>query len=277
MTQETLGDLRAACEPEPDPATQDVLEAVALLLGHPESDWERLIRFVGSRAFTDGIQQLNCWQSVTREQFQRLRHRLGHPDFDEEVLKTLCVPIVPLAMWCRSIGVYLSKTRFRGGPEIRPVAAAGLPAEQAGEAREAHAEPTEPVLVVEPRLDELSPEELRCVAGLTVSRPGVGEVAFHGETDCSGVCFERDVSLRVGEVNVYPEHGSKPPPGSGLNKAATITMYRCWPPDGNNLLQDERSQEWYKRKIQAITEEKDARFIDYDCVNGVWKFSVEHF
>jgi hypothetical protein len=54
-------------------------------------------------------------------------------------------------------------------------------------------------------------------------------------------------------------------------------MYQCWPPNGGRLLQDPASQERYKAKIQKMTEEKLAKFLDYDCNTGVWKFSVEHF
>jgi len=78
-------------------------------------------------------------------------------------------------------------------------------------------------------------------------------------------------------VLVYPDKEHKPPVGVGLNKAATVTMYQCWPPNGNRLLADPKSAEKYKRKIKQMTEEKTARFIDYDCGTGVWKFSVDQF
>ena len=38
--------------------------------------------------------------------------------------------------------------------------------------------------------------------------------------------------------------------------------------------EDPKSQERYKRKIKLMTEEKHARFIDYDCNTGVWKFAA---
>ncbi|CAL1147513.1 unnamed protein product [Cladocopium goreaui] len=58
-------------------------------------------------------------------------------------------------------------------------------------------------------------------------------------------------------------------------------MYQCWPPNGSMLAQDMHQdleqQEEYKRRIKVMTEEKKARFIDYDCMMGVWKFGVDHF
>ncbi|CAK0885367.1 unnamed protein product [Prorocentrum cordatum] len=105
------------------PAVRQVLETAAMLLGQSPTSWSRLRRYIGSRAFASEIQAFSC-AKVTQEQFLSLRERLMSDDFDEEALKTVCVPVVPLAMWCRAVGVYLSKTRFRGGPEIRPVAAA---------------------------------------------------------------------------------------------------------------------------------------------------------
>lgn len=132
-------------------------------------------------------------------------------------------------------------------------------------------------MIFDPDIERLRPEELRHVSELTISRPSVGKVTFHGETDCSELDFERVVQLEIGEVLVYPDSSAKPPVGVGLNKAATVTMYQCWPPNGDKLLQDAKAQDKYKKKIKQMTEEKHARFIDYDCGTGIWKFSVDHF
>lgn len=132
-------------------------------------------------------------------------------------------------------------------------------------------------LVVEPDLSRLSARELREVSELMVSRPEVGSIVFHGDTDCTYLDLARLVHLGIGEVLVYPEPGSKAPIGQGLNKRATVTMYQCWPPNGRGHLEDPKSQERYRYKIQQMTEEKRAKFINYDCSTGVWKFQVEHF
>jgi hypothetical protein len=278
VTRESLFDVRNTQKPAP--VVKDVIETVALLLGQPETRWDKLKRFIGSPTFMTGIQTLNLYQKVTREQFRKLRERLAHPDFDEELVKTVCVPVVPLAMWCRAIGVYLSKTKYRGGPAIRPVAAAGgvhqlYQRPCTAEQRRTVAPGT--CMVFDPDIEQLTLEELQHVLDLTISRQDVGEITFHGETDCTALDFEQILRLEIGEVLVYPDSSSKPPVGMGLNKAATVTMYQCWPPNGSTLLQDAKSQEKYKNKIRHMTEEKHAKFIDYDCSTGIWKFSVEHF
>lgn len=123
----------------------------------------------------------------------------------------------------------------------------------------------------------MTPDELREIREFTVTRPGTGSITFHGVTDCRELDFEKIIKLEVGEVLVYPEGGTKPQVGVGLNKPATVTMYQCWPPTGSKLLQDTKSQERYRKKIQQMTEQKNAHFIDYDCTSGIWKFRVEHF
>jgi len=281
VTRDSLQDLRNMTKPPP--VVKDVLEAVALLLGQPETRWEKLKRILSSPSFLERIQRLNIQQGVTREQFQKLRERLQHPEFDEELIKTTCVPAVPLATWCRAIGVYLSKTKYRGGPGIRPLAAAAAHHHSERQSERAstpvaRAPPTASEhITFDPDIRLMNPEELLAVKELTICRPDVGTVTFHGITDCSNLDLEHVVRLEVGEVLVYPEPDFKPPVGCGLNKPATVTLYQCWPPNGSALLQDLRSQEKYRSKIRQMTEDKQARFVDYDCNSGVWKFSVDHF
>merc|ERR1712007_173343 len=104
--------------------------------------------------------------------------------------------------------------------------------------------------IFDPDIDRLSLEELKRVKDLTISRPAVGSITFHGETDCTELDFEHVVRLEIGEVLIYPESSTKPPVGTGLNKAATVTMYQCWPPNPSKLLQDTKSQDRYKKKIK---------------------------
>lgn len=276
VTRESMQDMKGIQKPAP--LVKDVLEAVSLLLGQPDNKWDKLKRLFMSESFPVKLQRFNFQQAVTMEQFRKLGEILDNPDFDEELIKTICVPVVPLAVWCRAIGVYLSKTKFCGSMDIRSVAAAGATSPSAHrQVVVASPMPNDVYMVFDPDLDQLDAEELRQVPELTISRPNVGTITFHGETDCTGIDFERVVRLEIGEVLVYPESTVKCAVGVGLNKPATVTMYQCWPPSGSKLLQDPKSQERYKKKIKAMTEEKRARFIDYDCSTGVWKFAVEHF
>lgn len=270
ITRDSLQDVKNTNRPAP--VVKDVLEAVSILLAQPETRWDRLKQMISKPQFFDKLQRLDFQRSISKEQFKKLRDKLANPHFDEELIKTVSVPMVPLAMWCRAIGVYLSKTKYRGGPEIRPVAGAGATPQLHYEERREKVE-----MSIQPDLSVLSDEELRHVRDLTISREGVGTITFEGETDCSNLDFQNIVRLEVGEVLVYPHPKTKPEVGVGLNKAATVTMYQCWPPNGSMLAQDLEQQEEYKRRIKVMTEEKKARFIDYDCMMGVWKFGVDHF
>jgi len=133
-----------------------------------------------------------------------------------------------------------------------------------------------PKLIVEPDLSQMSSEELAEVYDLTVTKPDIGSVVFHGVTDCRDLDIAQTVVLKRGYVLVYPDPAKKPPPGEGLNKHATVTMYQCFPPGGH--VKDEQALADYKVKIKKMTEEKSAcTFIDYDCLTGVWTFEVERF
>eukprot|EP00439_Symbiodinium_sp_Y106_P040267 s521_g4.t3 len=272
VTRDSLQDVQKTTKPAP--VVKDVLEAVSVLLGQPETRWDRLKQMISKPQFFEKLQRLDFQRSITKEQFKKLRDKLTHPHFDEELIKTVSVPIVPLAMWCRAIGVHLSKTKYRGGPEVRPVAGAGASVPQP---RYEDRRSSAVAMTIQPDLSRMSSEELRHVRDLTISREGVGTITFEEETDVTGLDFETIVRLEVGEVLVYPQPRTKPEIGVGLNKAATVTMYQCWPPNGSLLAQDKEQQEEYKRRIKLMTEEKKARFLDYDCNTGVWKFAVEHF
>lgn len=269
VTRESLREL------EPAPVVKHVLEAVSLLLGQHETRWDKLKQLISKPAFYEKLQRLDFQRTITSEQFRKVRDKLANPQFDEEHLKTVCVPVVPLAMWCRAIGVFLSKTKYRrSGPEIRPLAGAGTTTPQQPRSRQAS---SQAAMQVSPDLSSLSPEELRRVQDLTISCQDVGTITFHGETDCTGLDIESVVRLQIGEVLVYPKAHTKPEIGVGLNKAATVTMFQCWPPAGSRDLEDPAGQEEYRMRIKAMTEEKKAKFIDYDCNTGVWKFAVDHF
>jgi len=272
VTRDSLQDVQKTTKPAP--VVKDVLEAVSVLLGQLETRWDRLKQMISKPQFFEKLQRLDFQRSITKEQFKKLRDKLTHPHFDEELIKTVSVPVVPLAMWCRAIGVHLSKTKYRGGPEVRPVAGAGASVPQP---RYEDRRSSAVAMTIQPDLSRMSSEELRHVRDLTISREGVGTITFEGETDVTGLDFETIVRLEVGEVLVYPQPRTKPEIGVGLNKAATVTMYQCWPPNGSLLAQDKEQQEEYKRRIKLMTEEKKARFLDYDCNTGVWKFAVEHF
>jgi len=136
-------------------------------------------------------------------------------------------------------------------------------------------------LEVVPDVFAIPLQELQAVRDLTVRKHGVGEVTFHGEIDLMRERrvledLPRIIRLEQGEVVLYPESGSKPPEGEGLNRPATITLYQCMPPS-TGAFPDSQSRVKYKERIAKMTEAKGAKFVDYDCDQGIWKFRVEHF
>ena len=95
VTRESLRDLEHA------PVVKDVLEAVSLTVGKHEATWDKLKQLISEPFFYEKLQRLDFQRTITNEQFQKLCDKLANPQFDEEHIKTVCVPIVPLAMWCR--------------------------------------------------------------------------------------------------------------------------------------------------------------------------------
>lgn len=132
-------------------------------------------------------------------------------------------------------------------------------------------------LTVTPDLRQMTEDELASVENLTVSRDGVGCVTFQGKTDCRELMnsLADIVVLMPGEVIIYPNQDAKPPVGTGLNKPATVVLYGCHPKTQG--FKDAKAREKYRLRVQVMTEEKGAEFVDYDCDGGVWQFRVNHF
>jgi len=281
LTPTALRELRQFSKLPPSVAT--VLEAMCLLLNVADVHLPAPRRRLLGEGFTEKLLHFD-FEAVTATQYRKMRKLFA--SIDDEALRGVCPVAVPLAMWCRAIMACLAKTRWPSGgvetpasttsplPTPAPPSPAPAPAPATGD-RQFGRPRIE--LVITPDLSLLRESELRAVSELEVCRPGVGSITFHGVTDCRRLDVESLVHLDVGEVLVYPVQGLKPPPGQGLNKCSTVCMYQCWPPNGRGNLEDTTSRERYKGKIRAMTEEKRARFIDYDCSTGVWKFQVEHF
>jgi len=137
-------------------------------------------------------------------------------------------------------------------------------------------------LEVTPDIFAMSTDELRHVRDLTIRKPNVGEVTFQGEVDLSQEKRLLEdlpslVRLERGEVVLYPDPSTKPQEGEGLNRPATITLFECLPPANTGGLSDPNAKSRYRARIAQMTEEKGARFIDYDCDRGIWQFRVDHF
>lgn len=310
VSVKSFRELRQMSSP-PEPVGR-VFDAVLTLLGADDPRTKANIRRYLTVEKLKGLDLMR----VSMAQFRRAQRLILEPGFSEEDMQAACSAAVPLVTWCRLAMSFLARTRFQGRGEVDPRVAemfaeatpssgqgeTGSPGFAASLGQTEDADARGPAIVrereacaagrgqpeqaqrsrsgyfvVTPDLSRMSPWDLKHVRELSVSRPDVGSILFHGTTDCTGLDIQSLVHFDVGEVLVYPMPGSKPGVGQGLNKRATVTMYQCWPPNGRGNLENEEAQQRYRRKIQQMTEEKRAKFIDYDCNTGVWKFQVEHF
>lgn len=240
----------------PPAVVSQVLDAVAVLVLGPSADAARLRRCM-DHGLLNKLRAVSPSQ-VTAVQAERLKVLLTAPAFSDGALCEKCPAAVSLANWCLAVGQSLKQS----SPDP---------------ARAAVVRPDLDGLKVEPDLWSMTQAELACLHGLRFSRDGVGCVSFHGETDCRDILNQIAdiVVLQPGEVVVYPNPGTKPPVGKGLNKSADIILYGCMPK--TPLFKDKKAREKYKRRVRQMTEDKGAEFIDYDCDCGIWQFRVKHF
>jgi nuclear pore complex protein Nup98-Nup96 len=79
---------------------------------------------------------------------------------------------------------------------------------------------------------------------------------------------------------VYPdsEDGEKPPPGSGLNVRAKLSLDGCWAVDKatREPLKDPKHPAVVKH-LKRLKNMKDTVFENFDMESGKWTFTVEHF
>jgi nuclear pore complex protein Nup98-Nup96 len=175
-------------------------------------------------------------------------------------------------------------------------AAPTLPSNERGtmltpDSRSADDSPTTPQegdYCVEPSISTLSKlgyETLAEVKGLVVKRVGYGEIHFQEPVDLTTLAKLSDLlgeQVRFDEMecSVYPDSDGidKPPPGSGLNVRARITLLRCWPLDKatRQPIKDEKHPAAVKH-LKRLKSMKDTTFEGFDFAEGKWTFTVEHF
>lgn len=141
---------------------------------------------------------------------------------------------------------------------------------------------------VTPPLSELKKRgygELAKTEGLIVGRVGYGEVEFLDAVDLTGLQKTTEllgevVRLDDKECCVYPDidDADKPPPGTGLNVAARITLVHCWALDKatREPIKDEKNPAAIKH-LKRLKNIKNTRFESFDIEEGRWVFTVDHF
>ena len=133
------------------------------------------------------------------------------------------------------------------------------------------------------RLKQMTQAELRSVNHFTVGCKGKGEVTFKEPVDLTGLDLNsllgEIVTFGNSEMTIYCDgrpKDEKPPPGSGLNHPATITLEGVWAVDkaSKKPIRDEKDPRLVKfvKRLRAV-----GKFVDYEVENGVWTFEVEHF
>lgn len=127
----------------------------------------------------------------------------------------------------------------------------------------------------------LDPKGDCVVENFAIGRVDYGCITFPGETNIANMNLDEIVHIRRKEVHVYPDDSKKPPVGQGLNKPAEITLHRIWPTDKETkkAITDPNRiiNMGYNKKLEKVTEDMGAQFIDYDPSTGSWTFKVKHF
>jgi nuclear pore complex protein Nup98-Nup96 len=130
-----------------------------------------------------------------------------------------------------------------------------------------------------PSIDTLAamdPADLAAVPNFTVSRAGVGSVAWEGAVDVRGADLDRVVSIEPKSVSVYTEEeekGTKPSAGTKLNRSAVLTMEGVFPPENGTA----EATDKFCRKVAKQTAKMNAELISYDPIAGEWQLRVAHF
>jgi nuclear pore complex protein Nup98-Nup96 len=134
-------------------------------------------------------------------------------------------------------------------------------------------------------LISLSHAELRSCKNLVIGRVGYGEIHFLEPVDLTGLTRIRQlygdvVKIEDKECSVYPEidDSEKPVPGTHLNVRARIILLRCWPNDkATREPIKEESHPLMVRHMKKLKGMRDTHFESYQCAEGKWTFTVDHF
>ena len=134
-------------------------------------------------------------------------------------------------------------------------------------------------------LSKLGYDALAKVKGLVVSRIGYGQIEFLEPVDLTtltklGELLGEQVRFDDQACSVYPDSDDvdKPPPGSGLNVRARITLLRCWALDKatREPIKDEKHPLLVKH-LKRLKNMKHTEFVNFDVQEGKWTFIVDHF
>lgn len=136
-----------------------------------------------------------------------------------------------------------------------------------------------------PTLSLMSFDDIAELRGLVVGRVGFGKIEFLDPVDLTTLAklshlLGEQIRFDTQECIVYPDSDDidKPPPGSGLNVRARITLLRCWPLDKatREPIKDETLPQVIKH-TKRLKHMKGTKFEGFDIQEGKWTFTVDHF
>lgn len=128
-------------------------------------------------------------------------------------------------------------------------------------------------------------DELSSFSDLVVGRVGFGEIQFLEPVDLTGLpklgaLLGEVIRFDEKECSVYPESDDvdKPPPGSGLNVAARLSLLNCWAVDKatREPIKDE-SHPSASKHLKRLKKISNTHFENFNITDGKWTFKVDHF
>ena len=128
-------------------------------------------------------------------------------------------------------------------------------------------------------------DQLLVCEGLVVGRKGYGEIQFLEPVDLTGLpklgaLLGGVIRFDDKECSVYPdsEDVDKPPPGSGLNVKAKLSLEGCWAVDkATREPITDPSHPTAVKHLKRLKNMKDTHFESFDIKTGTWTFTVDHF
>ena len=129
---------------------------------------------------------------------------------------------------------------------------------------------TKPGYVIEPSLEKmasLQEKELAEVEYFKIKNRW-GEITFPSKTDIRGLDLDQIVVIEKGLAELYPKRRMLPPLGSGLNKAALVTLF------GFKLKAQQPLEDWLQRFRQTALK-KGAKYVCHDVERDAITFQVE--
>ncbi|KAG6891711.1 hypothetical protein C0992_010114 [Termitomyces sp. T32_za158] len=128
-------------------------------------------------------------------------------------------------------------------------------------------------------------DELSSFNNLVVGRVGFGEIQFLEPVDLTGLpklgaLLGEVIRFDEKECSVYPESDDvdKPPPGSGLNVAARLSLLNCWAVDKatREPIKD-GSHPSASKHLKRLKKIPNTHFESFNITDGKWTFRVDHF